>query len=163
MTNPEYVLTGRAVLVLMVSFFAVIIGVNITLAVLANTSWTGLVVENGYVASQNFNNDLAEARREAALGWSEHLGYASGLLKLEVKDASGRPLSRLAVLAKLERPSTDKEDKTVELHESISGVYGLATELKPGQWDADVSARSPSGETLRRIYRLYVPVEKASQ
>ena len=45
----------------MLAFFGVIIAVNVVMATLASTSWTGLVVENSYVASQEFNRK-ADAR-----------------------------------------------------------------------------------------------------
>ncbi|RWK14298.1 FixH family protein, partial [Mesorhizobium sp.] len=49
------VFTGRHMLAIILAFFGVVIAVNLTMATLANTSWTGLVVENTYVASQQFN------------------------------------------------------------------------------------------------------------
>ncbi|TIS18850.1 MAG: cytochrome oxidase, partial [Mesorhizobium sp.] len=47
--------TGRHMLISILAFFAVVIGVNLTMATFAHRSWTGLVVENTYVASQQFN------------------------------------------------------------------------------------------------------------
>ena len=148
--------TGAHVLAAMVLFFGVIIGVNVTLAVLANTSWTGLVVENGYVASQEFNRDLAEARRQAALGWHEEFGYRSGLLTLKLTDKQGRPVTSAKVTAKLERPSTDREDRVLVLDETMTGVYSRRITLEAGLWDADLAALTGSGERLRRLYRLNV-------
>ena len=57
--------TGGHMLAVMVVFFGVVISVNVFLAVVANTSWTGFVVENSYVASQEFNHKAAEGRRIA--------------------------------------------------------------------------------------------------
>ena len=54
--------TGRHMLVIMVAFFSVIIAVNLTMAFFARSSWTGAVVENTYVASQQFNRKAAEGR-----------------------------------------------------------------------------------------------------
>ena len=56
---------------IMLAFFGVIIAVNVVMATLASTSWTGLVVENSYVASQEFNRKAEESRAQAALGWNE--------------------------------------------------------------------------------------------
>jgi nitrogen fixation protein FixH len=39
----ERTLTGWHVLAIIIAFFAVVIGANLTLAVFAHTSWTGLV------------------------------------------------------------------------------------------------------------------------
>src|SRR5262245_37689321 len=113
----EREITGRQVLAGLVLFFGVVIAVNAVLAVMANTSWTGLVVENGYVASQKFNHDLAEARKQSALGWREAFGYRGGRLELILKDRNDLPLSDLSVSVKLERPSTDREDRVLALPE----------------------------------------------
>ena len=62
--------TGKHFTVIMVAFFAVVIGVNLLMARAASSTFGGVVVENSYVASQEFNTWLAEARKEKALGWS---------------------------------------------------------------------------------------------
>ena len=66
MTRP---FTGRHMAIIIISFFAVIIAVNLTMAYFARSSWTGLVVKNSYVASQSFNRDAEIARQQQALGW----------------------------------------------------------------------------------------------
>jgi nitrogen fixation protein FixH len=156
MEPKEARIEGKHVLFGMVAFFGVIIGVNVTLAVLANTSWTGLSVENGYVASQHFNADLAAARRQAELGWKAEFGYRDTQLELVLADIRGLPLSGFAVEVELERPSTDKDDRRLTLVESRPGVYAAAGPLKSGQWDADVRIRGSAGRLMRRIYRFVV-------
>lgn len=54
-TQKSRAFTGRHMLATILTFFGVVIAVNLTMATLASTSWTGLVVENTYVASQQFN------------------------------------------------------------------------------------------------------------
>jgi len=63
--------TGRHMAAIMVAFFGVVIGVNLLNARLASSTFGGEVVENSYVASQDFNRWLAEAKAEKALGWDE--------------------------------------------------------------------------------------------
>jgi nitrogen fixation protein FixH len=156
MTPAPVEITGRHVLLALVSFFAVIITVNVAMAVLASRSWTGLVVENGYVASQHFNEDLAEARRQAALGWTETLRYLEGELVLELRDAEGRGLEGLRAEVKLERPSTDRDDHMVALADRKDGRYAGPATLGPGQWTADVIVRGTEGQVFRRIHRLRI-------
>ncbi|MFC3175391.1 FixH family protein [Novosphingobium bradum] len=67
--KPVRPFTGRHMALIMVAFFGVVIAVNVTMARLATSTFTGVVVENSYVASQHFNRWLDEARREDALGW----------------------------------------------------------------------------------------------
>src|SRR3546814_16112365 len=43
--------------------------VNFLMASLATSTFSGVVVENSYVASQHFNRWLDEAAQEKALGW----------------------------------------------------------------------------------------------
>jgi len=159
MKTPSRPIEGKHVLVGMVAFFAVVIGVNMTLAVLANSSWTGLVVANGYVASQKFNAELIEARRQAELGWKPQFGYRDQRLELTLQDASGRALTGFAVEAEIERPSTDREDKHLTFIEKQPGAYRAEGRLSPGQWDAEVTIKDVSGRTMRRIYRFVVKKE----
>jgi nitrogen fixation protein FixH len=56
--------TGRHMLMIMLAFFGVIITVNVVMARFAMTSWTGLVVENSYVASQQFNEKMMAVRTQ---------------------------------------------------------------------------------------------------
>ena len=51
-------LKGKHVLTGFLLFFGVIIAVNFTMARLASTTWTRLVVKNSYVASQKFKSEL---------------------------------------------------------------------------------------------------------
>ncbi|MFC0203576.1 FixH family protein [Novosphingobium soli] len=68
--------TGRHMTAILVAGFGVVIGVNVAMATLASTTFGGAVVENSYVASQDFNRWLDEAAREKALGW--HLDARRG-------------------------------------------------------------------------------------
>jgi len=78
--------TGRHMAAIMVAFFGVVIAVNVYMARLASSTFTGVVVENSYVASQHFNRWLDEARTEDRLGW-----HARAL-----RDADGHVLVTLA-------------------------------------------------------------------
>ena len=149
-------LTGRHVLFAMLAFFAVVISVNLTMAVLASRSWSGLVVENGFVASQSFNRDLAVARRQAARKWSAEFGFRDGEVKFVPRDAAGKPLSGFAVTVSLRRPATASDDVTLPLGEGRRGEYQASVSVKPGLWDAEVIATSASGDVFRQIYRIHV-------
>lgn len=153
MSKPRQ-FTGWHMLAIMISFFSVVIAVNVLMATLARTSWTGLVVENSYVASQEFNEDLAEARREKALGWQEQLSHANGQFVITLKDAGGAPLTRAKVEVKIGHPVADKFDRDLVLAETAPGVYSAALPLTRGVWDADVMASRGSDERFRQVYRF---------
>ena len=86
-TSGEF--TGRHMLVIMLAFFGVIIAVNLTMASFANSSWSGLVVKNSYVASQEFNEKAAAGRAQAALGWSATMAFAKGEFIYSLVDKDG--------------------------------------------------------------------------
>jgi nitrogen fixation protein FixH len=62
--------TGWHMLMLMIGFFAIVIGVNFYMARMALSSFGGTVVDNSYVASQKFNTWLDTAKRQEQAGWS---------------------------------------------------------------------------------------------
>ncbi|MDE8651277.1 FixH family protein [Novosphingobium album (ex Liu et al. 2023)] len=62
--------TGRHMLAILVVGFGIVIAVNFTMATFAVRTFGGVVVENSYVASQEFNGWLKQAARSQALGWS---------------------------------------------------------------------------------------------
>jgi len=70
--------TGRHMLAVMLGFFGIVIAVNVTMAVLASRSFGGTVVDNSYVASQQFNTWLAAARAQRALGWQARVSVDAG-------------------------------------------------------------------------------------
>jgi nitrogen fixation protein FixH len=68
--KAQGIFTGWHFFAIMVAFFGVVVAVNLVMARAASATFGGVVVENSYVASQNFNAWLGQARAEKALGWS---------------------------------------------------------------------------------------------
>jgi len=82
--------TGRHMTAIMVAFFAVVVGVNFTMARLAIGSFGGTVVDNSYVASQRYNGWLAKARQQAALGWQPRVSTdATRHVVISIKTPTG--------------------------------------------------------------------------
>ena len=65
--TPEREFTGWHMAITMIAFFGVIISVNLTMAILASSTWTGLIVKNGYVASQDRVTRLGKHLRAMSL------------------------------------------------------------------------------------------------
>ena len=79
--------TGWHMTGILVAFFAVVIAVNMLMATLAVRSFGGVVVDNSYVASQNYNEWLAASRAQDKLGWTITAKRAAdGKVALTVKD-----------------------------------------------------------------------------
>lgn len=150
--RPQGVFTGRHMLLTMLAFFGVIISVNVTMAWFARSSWTGLVVANSYVASQQFNTKMAETRAQAALGWTGRFDLQNGTVRYAIGDAQGDEVVLDAVSVTFRRPIDDREDHTVTLARDRQG-YAANSEVADGAWivqiDADAGLPSHYRETRR--------------
>ena len=140
--------TGKHMLAIMLAFFGVIIAVNLTMAVLARTSWAGLVVQNTYVASQQFNAKAEEGRRQAMLGFTPALSLGDGVLRFSLADKEGRPVRLTGGTATLRRPVGDADDATVALAPQGDALEA-ALAVEDGAWivevHADVAADAGAG------------------
>ena len=148
--------TGRHMLAILCAFFGVTIAVNLTLAWFANSTWTGLVVPNSYVASQRFNEGLEEGRREQERGWQSSFDLDGGSLAVRLNDKAGAPLPGFDVSVAFARPAHEGEDHTVALVSTGDGRYEAAAPLAPGLWTAEVVVRRDGRQQLRRQYRFVV-------
>lgn len=156
MAATEKQLTGKHVLALLIAFFGVIIGVNLVMAYFANSTWSGLVVANGYVASQSFDDDLAKARAQEAMGWT--VGFIPGedRIRLTFADREGKKIDSLQISGDLERPVTDKEDQKLVFAPMGSGAYTAPAMLSPGVWEVEVKASGPDDVSYHKIFRFVV-------
>lgn len=70
--------TGWHMTAILVGFFGLVVAVNVYMAHAAISTFGGTVVENSYVASQEFNGWLAAARKQGKLSWDTRLSLAAG-------------------------------------------------------------------------------------
>ena len=154
--------TGRHMLIVIVTFFAVVIGVNVTMATLAQTSWTGLVVENTYVASQQFNEEAKKGRAQAALGWTGKLTVASGEVHYSLVDAHGKALPLRGVRVLFRHPAYEAEDEALTLAASAGVSPGNAQEFavrhtpKDGVWIIEIDADAGLASPFRDVRRVMI-------
>jgi nitrogen fixation protein FixH len=151
--------TGKHMLATMVAFFGVVIAVNLVMARFAITTWSGLVVPNTYVASQEFNAKAAEARAIAALGY--HINIDSNVkgLAITFTDADGKLALADSMIAELRRPVGEHQDREMVLTRDSDGIYRGAGELLEGEWIATVVA-TRNGQTLyKRGKRFHVKAD----
>jgi nitrogen fixation protein FixH len=154
-TQPR-TFTGRHMLAAMVAFFGVIVAVNLTMATFAMKSWTGLVVQNSYVASQEFNDRAAAGRARAALGWQSDLAYSNGELRYTLVHGNGSTVALTDVQVALGRPAYEADDTTIALAPTGAGGFGSSIELGDGQWIVRVSAEAGLAEPWLDIRRIHV-------
>ncbi len=153
MTRP---FTGWHMAAIMVSFFAVIIAVNLTMAYFARSSWTGLVVKNSYVASQSFNRDADIARQQQALGWQMKLSVKRDAVQLSVLDRENQAMAGLRIRAVLQRPTDEAGDQVLKLQETGAGIYRTEAAIGGGVWVADITAEKTNNELVRFVQRIFV-------
>ena len=145
-SKPRGEFTGRHMLLSICAFFGVIIGVNVTMAVVSSTSWTGLVVQNSYVASQEFDTKRIAHATQLEAGWTSSLGYAGGNAILAVNDGAGAPIDLGTPVLQINRPVGGHDDQRVTLVRQPDGSYVGPVALGPGDWEANVSvAETPLG------------------
>lgn len=152
MAKREREFTGKHALMLFGAAFAVIIGVNIALAVNAVKTFPGLEVKNSYVASQEFDQ-----RRSAqeALGWSVYASSAGDQVKLEITDADGNPVEVAKLSATLGRATHVKDDQQPEF--TFDGqAYVAPADLGPGNWNIRMVARAKNGTEFTQRVILHV-------
>ena len=152
----EFRFTGRHMLVLVVGFFAVIMAVNVFMAVLATRSWTGLVVENSYVASQEFNTKLTVSQSRTAAGWAGGLAYEDGELVFSLTGTDGVPVALDGVTVEVSRPIGVEGDRFVDLVMVADGSHRAGVDLDPGVWNAAIVARVPGEADYEHRARLIV-------
>ncbi len=154
-SHSEFRFTGKHMLAIMIAFFGVIIAVNFTMAFLAASSWTGLVVKNSYVASQNYNKNLEIAREQRARGWRSTLGYRNGSMSFTLVDRDGHDLQAGEFVATIGRPAFEQEDDAVRLDYVAEGRYAADLFLAPGIWTVQING-SVSGLEYRRDVRILI-------
>jgi nitrogen fixation protein FixH len=147
--------TGRHMLIIMLAFFAIVFAANMTLVYFANHSWTGLVVKNSYVASQEFNKTTASLEQAAANVHAD-LKYQNGQMSVTLTDNDGNAVNGVNMKVTLGRPSHEGEDKTFILQAQGNGVHIADPALARGQWSGVVVADIPGHDSWMRPIRLLV-------
>lgn len=134
--------TGWHMWLVAIAFFGVIIGVNIWLAVVSATSWTGMVVEDSYIAGQQFETNRIAHEAQQAAGWKPTFTYTSGLARLLIVDGAGNPVDLGDVSVQINRPVGGHDDQVLKLEAAPTGGYQASVHLDKGVWEAMVTAAS---------------------
>ncbi|CCW18750.1 Type cbb3 cytochrome oxidase biogenesis protein CcoH [Sphingobium indicum BiD32] len=143
-------LNGRHVAAIFVSFFAVVIAVNVLMASYAVGGFGGTVVDNSYVASQRFNDWLAMARRQDALGWRQETRLDAGRhLVLTLVGPSATPTS---VSATAEHPLGRAADIPLRFEAQADGHWRAVTPLPAGRWIIHWTVQA-DGQDMRFLER----------
>ncbi len=132
-------LNGKRVAAIFVGGFGIVIAVNLTMATMAVESFHGTVVDNSYVASQNYNGWLKQAAASKALGWQAvpHR-REDGRVVIE---AIAVP-SDAALTATAERPLGQRDDVALTFTPQGKGRWVSNEALAPGRWQMRTAIRA---------------------
>lgn len=138
--------TGRHFAAIIVAFFAVVIGVNVYMARAATSTFGGVVVENSYVASQQFNTWLDQAAKDRALGWTAAPSRAAdGRIVVEL---TGAPAADVNLTATARHPLGHQPDQKLAFDRAADGRFVSRGTLPTGRWRLRIEAQA--GETRWR-------------
>lgn len=155
-------ITGKMVLIWMISFFGVIIAVNSVFMFFAINTWPGLTTQDSYKKGVNFNQTLEAAARQSALGWLSTVEIGSGTdadkaVTIRMTRQANAPLSGLVVTATVERALGDHETQIISMSETSPGIYsGIFKAPKQGRWIVEVTAAGPDNAAYRMKHQVMI-------
>ena len=145
--KPSFVFTGWHMLAAMLLFFGTIITVNFTMAYLATSTWSGLVVKNTYIASQEFNGKAAGIRAMLSTGIKGTLEVKDDSIRYGLAMPGDKPVLADKVTAHFKRPVGEHQDFAIELQPVAAGLYAASRPVQPGHWIVEMIAVK-DGETI---------------
>jgi nitrogen fixation protein FixH len=153
-------LTGRKVMALLAGFFGVMLLANFIMARAAVKTFSGLDTDNPYDTGLAYNQDIAAARAQAALGWSVELtrtpdGKATQLTAA-VKDKVGQPVTGLDVSMRFLHPATRQFDHAILADAIAEGVYAGSASLAPGRWEVEIDFNRKGERQFRSRNQLTI-------
>ena len=125
----------------MLGFFGIVPSVNIPMRPVAHPTLGGTVVDNSYVASQEFNGWLAAAHKQQRLGWNTRLSLVTGRhVRIEATKA-GAALTGLSGAGLASHPLGATPPIKLDFSQAPDGSLTSAQALPQGRWLIHVSLR----------------------
>jgi nitrogen fixation protein FixH len=135
----------------------VVIIVNGILAYDALSTFPGLAVADDFDASNRYDEVLAKAQRQAALGWTLQTRIESGRPVVVLIARDGHAMDTAQIIATAQRPLGPPQTTEINLVSEGNGVYRADAPLDtPGQWDLALHV-SAGGDSLTATRRLILP------
>lgn len=155
-------LTGRAVLLILLAFFGVVIAVNLIMARYAVSTFAGVETESSYKAGLAFTAEHRAAEAQAARHWTVNVemaspGAGSRVITVRVLDANGAPLSALVPDGRLAHPTDARRDVDLDLKPLGDGRYRALAQAGPGQWDLVIDFAQGDERLFRSKNRVQLP------
>lgn len=156
----ENALTGRMVLLAVLSFFLVVIAVNGVFIWLALSSFPGEDTQHAYMQGIRYNETLNARLRQGSLGWTAALERTdrrneTAVIVVRFRGPGSSPLDSLRVKGELRRPARAGEDVGFAFVSKGEGVFEARTGVvAPGAWDLRVSAEGVGDERFEFVERI---------
>ena len=142
--DAERPLTGRAVVVMLARFFAVMFAADGALIYNALSTLHGEELDNPYDASQVYNQRIAASRAQDELGWTVSVTArpeSEGTRVIaEFRDRDGAIVPDLIVRARFSHPFNRGLDREAILRSDGGAYEGAVPPLHEGQWNLTVEA-----------------------
>lgn len=131
--------TGWHMFWIMFVFFGTIMSVNFTMAYLANSSWSGMLAKNTFVASQDFNKNADRAREWTREGFKGQVSLEGGKVNYRLQGPADVLAAVDHIEATFHRPVGDKQDFAIRLIRD-GELFSAADIPAAGPWIVDFAA-----------------------
>lgn len=157
--KKPFTFTGWHMLAIMLAFFGTIITVNFTMAYLATSTWSGLVVKNTYVASQQFNGKTAAIREMLATGIAGEFSVDAKGMRYRLTLPENTPVIANSVTAHFKRPVGTAQDFELQLTPAGDGLYLAEMDVLAGSWIVEIQAIKDGKMIMHEAKRITVSGE----
>ena len=138
--------TGYHMTAILVAFFGVVVAVNLVMARFAISTFGGTVVDNSYVASQQFNGWLNAARAQSALGWTTRMSLDSDRSPRLVVTKDAATLAGLAATGVATHPLGRAPDIALTFYTDSDHVLHARESLPPGRWQVRITVNQGASQ-----------------
>ncbi|MEM9014933.1 MAG: FixH family protein [Pseudomonadota bacterium] len=157
--GTEFRLTGKHVLAMLISFFLVILVVNMVFLNFALKTFPGEKEEKSYRQGLNYNDRLAMRAEQASLGWTATIEQAllsdnRVELMITIANSDGAPISGLDITGVFSRPASAVQDRNVSFTEAENGRYVASLPATGGVWNLEGKAVNNRDEEFDFASRL---------
>lgn len=145
-----------------ICFFSVFIIVDIAYIIIAEKTWRGVAIKDGYQKGLKYNESLEKVKKQAALGWNLQIKYLAesnqkGDLQIVLKDSNGAVINDANVTSKIKRPVQEGFDFELSLKfDERNSTYQSAIQFPlKGQWDVEIVAKKGE-DVMQEVKRLVI-------
>ena len=135
---------------------ALVVLVNLVLVYAALSTFTGVTTGQSYDRGRSYNQVLAEAARQDALGWAAQVTLDGRVLTVTVRDRDGLPLGG-RIEGVLLRPLEGAELRLDFAAAGPGRFIAFADLPAAGQWEARLTLTGARDQRLDIRQRLVVP------